>query len=152
MKASFTWEHIRRTNYHHNRRGNSQPRCALTSNTTTINIVMLPPRVFEIQNKTTSVVGLQMSLYLGQQSFQNKLHEKQRVCILTFSFLFLGVSNGVWMDLIILCNLVFKLPNLLLFTRDACFIFFPSLLSACQHFPVVLFMFKPSYLYITSYK
>lgn len=56
MKASFTWENIRRTNYHHNRRGNSQPRHALTSNTTTINIVMLPPWVVKIKKKTTSVV------------------------------------------------------------------------------------------------
>ena len=55
MKAAFTWVNIRRTNYHHNRRGNSQPRHALTSNTTAINIVMLPPWVFEI--KTTSVVS-----------------------------------------------------------------------------------------------
>lgn len=43
MKAPFTWENIRRTNYHHNRRGNSQPWHALTSNTTTINIVISLP-------------------------------------------------------------------------------------------------------------
>lgn len=52
MKASFSWENIRRTNHHHNRRGNSQPRRALTSNAATINIVMLPPRAPKIRNKT----------------------------------------------------------------------------------------------------
>lgn len=52
MKASFSWENIRRTNHHHNRRGNSQPRRALTSNAATINIVMLPPRAPKTRNKT----------------------------------------------------------------------------------------------------
>ena len=87
MKASFTWENIRRTNYHHNRRGNSQPRRALTSNTTAINIVMLPPWNQE-QDYQCGQWGswLQMSLHLGWRS---KLCRNQEFYILTSRFYFL---------------------------------------------------------------
>lgn len=63
MKASFTWWNFGRTNWDHNRRRNSRPQRALTSNATAINTVKLPPRRSGITSQTAHVVRVESTAH-----------------------------------------------------------------------------------------